>query len=76
MIFGSKLRSHRHVHPTAFCGKVTPVGCAAKHKCERSNSSMAKKKRKRTKHVSPENDLAPVYATQYEITDEPIQVKW
>jgi tetratricopeptide (TPR) repeat protein len=34
---------------------------------------MAKKKRKRTKHVSTENDLAPVYVTQYEITDEPIQ---
>ena len=34
---------------------------------------MAKKKRKRTKHVSTENDLEPVYVTQYEITDEPIQ---
>ena len=34
---------------------------------------MAKSKRKRTKHVSTENDLEPVYVTQYEITDEPIQ---
>lgn len=34
---------------------------------------MAKKKRKRTKHVSPEDDSTAVYLTQYEITDEPIQ---
>lgn len=34
---------------------------------------MAKKKTKRTKQVSTKDTLTPVYLTQYEITDKPIQ---
>jgi len=34
---------------------------------------MAKKKAQKAKHISTEDKLTPVYVTQYEITDEPIQ---
>ncbi len=34
---------------------------------------MAKKKTRKRKHVSAADKLSPVYITQYEITDEPIQ---